>query len=162
MSEENTFRQSPELAALVEDLRMHRVDRRTFLMKAAASGITMASASALATDVLAQTMAPAPRYQITPGTALPPAKEYQLTPNTASPGGTPVQVPAKVEIRIPSTINLPKSDLDRLTAEFNAKLVDLIKSRSGGTAARQQVLEKLVPVTELQSVKVDVKSPSSN
>ena len=144
MSENNALLQSPELAALVEDLRLHRVDRRTFVMRAAASGMAITTASALATDALAQPSAPAPAKQV------PPAAGTQQVP----PAKVGAPITAQVEIRIPSTIKLPKSDLDSLTAEFNNKLLALI-NRPGGTGARMAPVNKLQSVTELKSVSVD-------
>jgi hypothetical protein len=48
------------LEALVEDLRLGRTDRRAFISKAVASGLTVAAASALATDAMAQSVVPVP------------------------------------------------------------------------------------------------------
>lgn len=52
--------QEDALEALVEDLRLGRIDRRAFISKAVASGLTVAAASALATDVHAQSVVPIP------------------------------------------------------------------------------------------------------
>jgi hypothetical protein len=107
-------------------------------MKAAACGITMAAASALATDALAQ--APSP-----PGKAAPPAT-----------GRAKPQVQTKIEVRIPDTIRLSKGDLDAITAEFNNKLVELIKRRGGGGGAELKPTKRVQTVTEEKAIEVDV------
>jgi hypothetical protein len=53
-------RQEDALEALVEDLRLSRIDRRAFISKAVASGLTVPAASALATDAQAESVTPAP------------------------------------------------------------------------------------------------------
>ncbi|MEA3063725.1 MAG: hypothetical protein QOJ27_153 [Sphingomonadales bacterium] len=52
--------QEDALEALIEDLRSNRIDRRAFISKAVASGLTVAAASALATDALVQSVVPVP------------------------------------------------------------------------------------------------------
>lgn len=61
----------------------------------------------------------------------------------------------KVEVRIPDTVHLLKSDLDRLTAEFAAKLIELIK-RPGGGSVEMRPVTKYQSVTEEKAVSVDV------
>lgn len=144
MSEKNAFQQSPQLAALVEDLRLHRVDRRAFLMKAAASGMTMAAASALATDALAEASSPEVFGRVPGGV------KWQASTPTKQ---------AQVEIRIPSTIRVPKRDLERLTAEFNTKLIELIRRNAGGDLRARytgvaKTQEQTVTSTVLKTVEV--------
>jgi hypothetical protein len=61
----------------------------------------------------------------------------------------------KIEVSIPDTIHLSQADIDAMTAQFNAKLVELIKNRGGGGGAQLKPVLKGVSVEKVESVDVN-------
>lgn len=98
-------RMEVDTSELAEQLRSGKIERRTFLQRAAALGVSFAAASALATDALAQ---------------------ERRTRRLRSEGGpTPTVV-----IRIPESLELSESEIEQLERDFQNQLIEAIERSS--------------------------------
>ena len=126
---ENSGETDERLSEITRQLAAGALDRRTFVTRAMAVGIGGAVASALATQVLADS-------PIRPG------------------GGKPVTVtplPAnEIEIRIPSFLRLPKNELARAIEEFRVKVTRI--SQGKGSLVRAETISKEVEQMKVQEV----------
>jgi hypothetical protein len=104
-------------------------------MKSAASGITIAAASALATDALSQPTGTGP-------------EQFAKTIRA--------QVQTNIDVRLPQSLRFEKQDLEGITSEFNDKLIDVIKQRGWDNHPNAKPVIKQQVVSETQSVSVDV------
>lgn len=136
--------QSTTLAQLTEQLRKGGVDRRGFLKKATALGLSLAAANALVGEAEAgekanATFNPAANPNAAPGAGVgasfnanPAAKgsfrppdSVQLIYSSKQPAG-----PAKrevVEIRIPKDLNISQYELRKISQDFKNELVDVVQ-----------------------------------
>jgi hypothetical protein len=115
---------------LSDQLRKGRIGRREFLTKLASLGLSIAAASALATDVMAA--------------------------DSRVPRGTALSKPPVrfgVEIRFPSSLKFSKRERQQLAKEFENSLAEAIRKGSGERARSVEVEAKEIEVVMSHEIK---------